>query len=119
MANKEPLCEKTYLLTCTLNEDSDQLAFLSSLNNVFSVRLKPFGILSYPQCALRSDCADAQAGLSPRWANMYFGRKRYESAQIISARPSDVARIGGVYTVYVRRNARFIFFILLSKRRLV
>ena len=44
----------------------------------FTVRLKTFWILGYPQSALRrlrSDCADAQTDLSLRWAHQRSCRK--------------------------------------------
>ena len=43
--------EKTYLLKCTPNEDSNQLAHPRSLIRVFVVRMKKLCILGYPKYA--------------------------------------------------------------------
>ena len=52
---------------------------------VFAVRMKRLWILGYPQSAMRrlwSDCADAQADLSLRWARMQYCRKWCAPAHI-------------------------------------
>ena len=67
----EPEWEKTYLLTYSPNEDSNQPARLRSLIRVFVVRMKKLGTLGHPKCAQRrfwSDCANAQADLNLRCA---------------------------------------------------
>ena len=60
---------------CAPSEDSDQPGHPPSLIRVFAVRMKKAGVLSYPLSAQRrlwSDCADAQADLSLRWAHCQF-----------------------------------------------
>ena len=49
----EPQREKTYLVTCGPNEDSNQPAHPRSLIRVFVVRLKKLCILGYPKCAMK------------------------------------------------------------------
>ena len=49
----EPYHEKTYLLTCALNEDSNQLAHERNLIRVFVVRMNKLHIPGYPKCARR------------------------------------------------------------------
>ena len=43
--------EKTFLLPCAPNEDSNQPAHLHSLTRVVAVPMKKFCILGYPKCA--------------------------------------------------------------------
>ena len=60
---------------CAPSEDSDQPGHPPSLIRVFAVRMKKAWVLSYPLSAQRrlwSDCADAQADLSLRWAHTHF-----------------------------------------------
>ena len=60
---------------CAPSEDSDQPVHPPSLIRVFTVRMKKATVLSYPLSAQRglwSDCADAQADLSLRWAHSHF-----------------------------------------------
>ena len=65
--------EKTYLLTCAPNEDSDQTAHPRSLIRVSVVRMKKLCLFGYPKCAqwrFWSDCANAQADLNLLWVHM-------------------------------------------------
>ena len=65
--------EKTYLLTCASNEDSNQPAHPRSLIRVFIVRMRKLFILGYPKWAqwrIRSDCVNAQADLNLRLAHI-------------------------------------------------
>ena len=74
--NTEPQCDRTYLLTCAPNKDSNQSAHPRSLNRVSIVRIKKFCILDYPKCAqqrFRLACANAQADLNLCWAHMSEG----------------------------------------------
>ena len=60
---------------CAPSEDSDQSGHPPSLNRVFAVRMKKAWVLSYPLSAQRrlwSYWADAQVGLSLRWAHTHF-----------------------------------------------
>ena len=69
----EPQLEKTYLLTCAPNEDTNQPAHLCCLIRYFVVRMKKPCILCFPNCAQRrfwSDCANAQSDLNLRWAHI-------------------------------------------------
>ena len=53
------------------------------LIRVFAFRMKKVWVISYPSSAQRtlwSDCADAQADLSPRWAHMPFCLFCHEAA---------------------------------------
>ena len=62
-------------IDCVPSEDSDQPWYPPSLIRVFAVRIKKAWVLSYPLSAQRrlwSDCADAQADLSLRWAHRHF-----------------------------------------------
>ena len=57
------------------SEDSGQLGHPPSLIRVFAVRMKKAWALNYPLSAQRrlwSDCANAQADLSLRWAHTHF-----------------------------------------------
>ena len=73
---------------CAPSEDPDQtgqIGHLPSLIRVFAVRMKKAWVLSYPLSVLRrlwSDWADAQAGLSLRWAHMPLCWFCHEAAQI-------------------------------------
>ena len=72
----EPQREKTYLVTCEPNEDSNQPAHPRCLIRVFVVRMKKLCILAYPKCGqwrFWSDCANAQADLNLRWPHMSEG----------------------------------------------
>ena len=63
----------TYLRTCAANENSDQPAHSSSLIRIFTgciLDSRRCKVSSREQRRLWSDCADAQADLSLRWANM-------------------------------------------------
>ena len=44
-------CEKTYLLTCASNKDSNQPAHLHSLIRVFIICMKKLCIIGYPKYA--------------------------------------------------------------------
>ena len=71
----EPPHDKTNKMACAPTEDSDQPGHPPSLIRVFLVRMRKAWVLSYPLSAQRrlwSDCADAQADLSLRWAQCYF-----------------------------------------------
>ena len=71
----EPPHEKTNKMTCAASEGSDQHGHPPSLMSDFAVRMKKPWVLSYPLSAQRrlwSDWADAQADLSPRWAQWSF-----------------------------------------------
>ena len=59
---------------CAPSEDSDQPWHPPSLIRVFAVHMKKAWVLNYPLSAseLWSDCADAQADLSLRWAHSHF-----------------------------------------------
>ena len=66
----ELMHEKTYLLTCAPNEDSDEPAHPRSLIIVFVVRVVLRCILGYPKCAqwrFWSDCVNVQADLNLLW----------------------------------------------------
>ena len=57
------------------SEDSDQPGHPPSLIKVFAVRMKKAWVLSYPLSAQRrlwSDCTDAPADPSLRWAHSHF-----------------------------------------------
>ena len=65
--------EKTYLLTCAPNEDSNQPAHSLRLIRVFVVHMKKLYTLSYPNCAqwrFWSHSANAQAELNLRWTHI-------------------------------------------------
>ena len=69
----EPEREKTYLLTCALNEDWNQSAHPRSLIRIFDGRMKKLCILGYPKCAQErfwSACATAQADLNLCWVHI-------------------------------------------------
>ena len=71
-----PKREKTYLITCAPNEDSNQPAHPRSLIRVFAVRMTKLCILGYPTCAkwrFWSACANAQADLNLHWAHLSKG----------------------------------------------
>ena len=72
----EPWRAKTYRLTCSPNNHSNQHAHLRSLIRAFIVRMKKLCIRWYPKCAKRrfwSDCANAQADLNLRWTHISKG----------------------------------------------
>ena len=72
----EPLRRKTYLLRCAPSEYSDQPAHSRSLIRIFTGRIfnsQGCKVSSCEQRRLRSDCADAQADLSLRWAHTSDG----------------------------------------------
>ena len=61
---------------CAPSEDSDQPAHSRSLIRIFTVRIlhsQGCKVSSCGQRRLKSDCADAQADLSLRWAHMREG----------------------------------------------
>ena len=67
----EPQRQKTYLLTCAPNEDSNQPAIRASV-----VRKKTLYILGYPRCTqwgIWTDCTSAQAYMNLRWAHIFEG----------------------------------------------
>ena len=69
-------CQKTYLLTCAPNEDTNKPAHPRSLIRVFVIRMDKRCILCYLNCAkwrFWSDCANAQADLNLRWAHTSEG----------------------------------------------
>ena len=90
----EPQRQKTYLLTCAASEDSDQPAH-SHICAVWSessldafLDSQRYKVSSCGQRRLWSDCADAQADLSLRWAHMsedtfshFFGSFTDENVQ--------------------------------------
>ena len=81
----EPGHSSFYNILCALSDGSDQPAHMRRLIRVFAVRLKRLWVIGYPLDALRrlrSDCADAQADLSLRWAHIQSWRKCCGPAQI-------------------------------------
>ena len=87
------------------------------LTRVFVARLKTLWIHSYLQSALRkfrSDCADAQADLSLRWAHMHSCRK--------CCAPAHMIFLGSMLNVYFLSTAlhkpfllsKILIFILIS-----
>ena len=70
---------KVYLRKYAPSEDSDQPAHSRSLIRIFTGRIldspgcKGCKVSSHEQLRLRSDCADAQADLSLRWAHISEG----------------------------------------------
>ena len=69
-----PQREKTYLLTCTSNDDSNQPAHPRSLIRIYVVRMMKLCIFCYPKCVhLRfwSNCANTQADLNPLGAHVW------------------------------------------------
>ena len=78
-----------------------------SLIGIFAVRLRSLWILGYPQRGmgrLWSDCFDAQAGLSLRWAHMQSSRKYCTSAHILSFLVIELA-----YSVFTGRKINVLF----------
>ena len=68
-----PQHQKTYLRKCAPREDSDQPAHSRSLIRIFTRRIwdcQGCKVYSCRQRRLWSDCTDAQADLSLRWAHM-------------------------------------------------
>ena len=68
-----PLHHKTYLRTCAPSEDSDQPVHSRSLIRIFTGHIldrEGCKVSSCRQRRLWSDCADAQADLSFRWAHI-------------------------------------------------
>ena len=68
--------EKTHLRTCPPSEDSDQPAHSRSLIRIFTGRILDSQGCKVSPCGqrrLKSDCADAQADLSLRWAHISEG----------------------------------------------
>ena len=79
-----PKWEKSYLLTCASNEDSDQPAHPRSLIWVFIVRMKIPCIHDYPKCVkwrFWSNCGNAQADLNLWWA--YMSKVRFPPLRFI------------------------------------
>ena len=77
----EPWREKTYLLTCAPNKDSNQPAHPRSLTRVFVIRIKKLCIIGYTKYANTKYCANAQADLNLRWAHMSDGTFSYVAAR--------------------------------------
>ena len=68
----------SYNILCAHNEDSDERAPPHMMIRVYADCLKTLWIIGYPNNALKrlfSDCANAQADLSLRWAYMNCCRK--------------------------------------------
>ena len=73
----DPQREKTYLLTCAPNEDSNQPAHSRNLIRFFALRVKKLCTLGYRKCAqwrFRSACACAQAPESSLGAHVHHRR---------------------------------------------
>ena len=82
----EPEHSLFYKIACAPSEDSDQPAYLRSITRLFAVCLKTHLFLGYPQGALRrlcSNCTDAQADLSLRWAHIQSCRGCCVPAQLL------------------------------------
>ena len=74
----EPGCSIFYKISFASSDDSDKPAHMHCLIRIVTVDLKPLWVIGYAMSALRrlwSDCANAQADLSLRWAHMYSCRK--------------------------------------------
>ena len=70
------MSQKSCLRTCALSEDSYQFAHLRRLIRIFTERILDSQGRKFSLCRQRrllSDCADAQADLSLRWAHMSEG----------------------------------------------
>ena len=78
--------EKTYKMACAPSEDSNQPGLVLSLIRVFTVHSVGSSGPKLSSCGQRrlwSDWADAQAGLSLRWAHMLFCRLSHALAQLV------------------------------------
>ena len=78
--------EETYLLRCALNSVPNQPTHLRFPFKVFVVHMKKFCILCYAKCAqgrIWSDCANAQADLNLRSAQLSDGLLRFLTLRII------------------------------------
>ena len=85
--------EKTYLQPCEPTEDSNQHAHPHSLIRNFVVRMVKHCTLGYPKCAQRrfwSVCANAQADLNLRWAQISEGT--FSDVAALSKLPGAVSQ---------------------------
>ena len=95
--SNEPGHSIFYNILCALSDDSDQPAHMRRLIRVFAVRLTRLWVLGYPLDALRrlwSDCADAQADLSLRWAHIHSWRSTVALLKFDAAKYSESLRKG-------------------------
>ena len=100
----EPQREKTYLLTYAPNEDSNQPAHPRSLIRVFVVRMNKLCILGYPKRAqwrFWSDCANAQADLNLRKANMSDCTFLVDAARMITCRLVEPTRFSYLFLIRI------------------
>ena len=80
-----PHSQKTYLQTWAPSEDSDQPAHSRSLIRIFTGRFLDSQVCNVSLCGQRklwSDCADAQADLSLRWAHISEGTFSHVGARM-------------------------------------
>ena len=109
--------DKTYILTCAPNEDSNQLAYPHNMIRVLIVRMKRLCLkrlcfLHYPKRAHRrfwTDCANAQADLILRLVHMFkyvFWRcGQYQERVVVWLRQCILAgRSEPVYILYGWRH---------------
>ena len=89
----EPQRQKAYFQTCAPSEDSNQPAHSRSLIRIFIGRFLDSQwckVYLSGQWRLWSDCANAQADLSLRWAHMSEGTVSHVAACLISMWPDGI-----------------------------
>ena len=117
----EPQCDKTYLLRCVPNEDSDQRAHSRSLIRLFVIRFEKLCILGYPNmckrkilirvriCAGWSESSLA-ARLMVRFQTLRIEYSLFLINFIISSTAMPFQRHRKVRMFYVHRNVHFLYY---------
>ena len=112
----EQLCQKTYLRTCAPSEDSDQPAHSRSLIRIFTGRIlesQGSNVSSCGQRRLWSDCANAQADLSRRWAHLsegtFFNVRLANVRRDAWTHKTLITTAAGLFSIYFHDFYTYIF----------
>ena len=95
--------QKSHFGTCTPTEDSYQPAHSRSLIKSFPGRILDSQGCKASSCGqrrLKPGCADAQAGMSLRWADISEGTFTHATAQMIFEHPMTLTSLKVLYWIF-------------------